>query len=177
MAELSTIARPYAKAAFERALDTKSLDSWQQALTTLAVVGEQPEIRALFKNPKVSSVQLVKLLLELSGSSGLEFANFIQLMADAGRLTALPEIAALFIQHRADYEQTAEVSVASAIALDKAQQTKLGQVLERKLGRKVRLNCSVDSSLLAGVVVRAQDLVIDGSLRGRLNSLADALHS
>lgn len=177
MAELTTIARPYAQAAFERALETKSLDSWQQALSRLEAVSQQAEVAALFKNPKVSQPQLIALLLELSGATGKEFENFLTLLATSNRLTALADIAELFVQYRADHEQTLEVSVTAAADLDKAQKSKLGQVLERRFGRKVRLNYSIDERLLAGIIVRADDQVIDGSLRGRLNSLADALHS
>lgn len=177
MAELTTIARPYAQAAFERALETRSLDSWQQSLTGLAAISQQTDLPVLFKNPKVSASELVKLLLELSGNSSQEFANFLTLLAGASRLNALAAIAELFIHYRAEHEQTLDVSVTSAVELDKTQKTKLGQVLERKFGRKVRLNYTTDSQLLAGVIVRADDQVIDGSLRGRLNSLADALHS
>ena len=98
-------------------------------------------------------------------------------MAENGRLTALPAVLEQFIQLRDAHEATAEVDVISASTLSDSQLTKISAAMEKRLSRKVKLNCKIDKSVMAGVVIRAGDLVIDGSVRGRLERLADVLQS
>jgi len=101
--------------------------------------------------------------------------NFIRLLADNGRLELLPEILTLFENHKAEYEKTVDVNLTSAVELTKQQLTELDNKLEGKLGRKVNINCEIDPKVMGGLIIRAGDLVIDASIRGKLDELADAL--
>jgi F-type H+-transporting ATPase subunit delta len=175
MAERITIARPYAKAVFKLAQSQKRLPQWSAALGLAASVVADPRVGALLNNPGVTAEQLVGLITEVGGARMDEQArNFIATLAANRRLGYLPEIAARYEQLRADAERSVEVTVTSAIELSEAQKTKYADVLAKRLGRDVHLNCRVDSSLLGGAVVRADDLVIDGSVRAGLTQLAAA---
>lgn len=175
MAERITIARPYAKAVFKLALSQKRLPQWSEALGLAASVVADPRIKALLSNPGISAEQLVGLVTEVGAARFDEQArNFIATLAANRRLGYLPEIAARYEQLRADAERTVEVTVTSAVELSAAQKTHYAEALAKRLGREVHLDCQVDSSLLGGAVVRADDLVIDGSVRAGLAQLAAA---
>ena len=178
MAERATIARPYAKAAFEYARDSKAFAGWSGALRTAAEIVLDPRVARLTKNPKWSAADLVTLITDVAGpklDAGMQ--NFVRVLAENRRLLLLPEIAAHYEALRAKVENTVDVEVVSAVALDAAQAEKLIAALSTRLRRSVRMRNSVDSTLLGGAVVRAGDLVIDGSLKGRLARLATALTS
>ena len=185
MAERITIARPYAKAVFRLALGQKRLPQWSAALAAAAAVVADPRVRALLGNPGISAAQLVALVTDIGGGSaggeGKGFdeqaRNFIATLAANKRLGFLPEIAARFEQLRADAERTVDVTVTSAVALSPEQQTRYTEAMRKRLDRDVRLHCEVDPSLLGGAVVRADDLVIDGSVRAGLTQLAAATAS
>ena len=120
--------------------------------------------------------ELVGFVLELCGAAGDEKArNFVQLLADNGRLLLLPQIAAQYAALRADVENTVDVTVTSALPLTAEQGAKLSDALTRRLRRTVRLNTTVDPSLIGGAVVRAGDFVVDGSLRGRIERLGNTM--
>jgi F-type H+-transporting ATPase subunit delta len=175
MAERLTIARPYAKAVFKLAQSQKRLAQWSEALGLAAGVVADPRVAALLDSPAVSPEQLAGLLTEICGASLDEQGrNFIATLAANRRLAYLPEIAARYEQLRADAERTVEVTVTSAIELSAAQKSRYAEALAKRLGREVRLSCRTDPSLLGGAVVRADDLVIDGSVRGGLTQLAAA---
>jgi F-type H+-transporting ATPase subunit delta len=152
MADKSTIARPYAKAAFEEARERGRLGPWSEALRTAAAVISDSRVEALVGNPRVTPEELAALVIGIAGP-GLdeEGRNFVRTLADNRRLPLLPEIATLF---------------------DDSQRGKLAAALERRLGRSVRLQCATDPALIGGAVLRAGDLMIDGSLRGRLERIA-----
>ena len=178
MAERLTIARPYAKAVFKLAHGQQRLPQWSKALGTAATVVADPRVGALLGNPAVSADQLVGLVTDICGASLDEQArNFIATLAANRRLGYLPEIAARYERLRADVERTVEVTVTSAVELSAAQKTHYTEALAKRLGREVRLNCQTDPSLLGGAVVRADDLVIDGSVRAGLTQLAAATAS
>ena len=178
MAERATIARPYAKAAFEYARDANALERWSQGLAVAAQVVADPRVAALTKNPKVTVADLVRLITELvDPKPDAALRNFVHVLAENHRLLLLPEIAAHYESLRSAVENTVDVDVASAVPLDTAQADKLKQALSTRLKRQVRMRTSVDSTLLGGAVVRAGDLVIDGSLKGRLERLATELGS
>jgi F-type H+-transporting ATPase subunit delta len=175
MAERITIARPYAKAVFELAHSQKRMPQWSAALGIAATVVADPRVGALLGNPAVSADQLVDLVTEVGGARLDEQArNLIAILAANRRLGYLPEIAARYAQLRADAERTVEVTVTSAVELSAAQKAHYADALAKRLGRKVRLSCQTDPSLLGGAVVRADDLVIDGSVRAGLTQLAAA---
>jgi F-type H+-transporting ATPase subunit delta len=176
MAELLTVARPYAKAAFEYARDHEALDSWSQALSFLSVAVADDVVRHRLSSPKLDSEQKVSLLVELIPEQQDEaLQRFLTVLADQGRLMALSSIADQFEHLRAEHEQRVEVNVTSAYELDSQQETKLANALKKRLNREISITTQVDKSLIGGVILRAGDTVIDGSVRGRLNRLSDAL--
>jgi F-type H+-transporting ATPase subunit delta len=176
MAERATIARPYAKAAFEYARDANAFSRWSQGLGLAAQIVADSRVASLTKSPEWSAADLAGLITEVAGpalDAGLR--NFVHVLAENHRLSLLPEIAAHYEVMRAAAENSIDVQVTSAVPLDAAQAAKLEQALSTRLKRKVRVQTSVDPTLLGGAVVRAGDLVIDGSLKGRLERLATEL--
>ena len=180
MAERVTIARPYAKAVFQLAQAQQRLPQWSAALRAAAAVVADARVRALLGNPGVTPAQLVELVTGIAGQDlgakafDAQAQNFIATLAANRRLGFLPEIAARYEQLRADAERTLEVTVTSAVALSGAQQQRYALALSARLGREVRLHCELDPGLLGGAIVRADDLVIDGSVRAGLSQLAAA---
>ncbi|MDQ7730489.1 F0F1 ATP synthase subunit delta [Halomonas sp. SpR8] len=176
MAELLTVARPYAKAAFEYARDHETLDSWSQALSFLSFAVADDVVRHRLNSPKLNSDQKVSLLVELIPEQQDDaLQRFLAVLADQGRLMALKPIADQFEHLRAEHEKRVEVSVTSAYKLTAAQKTKLASALKKRLNREISITTQVDKSLIGGVILRAGDTVIDGSVRGRLNRLSEAL--
>jgi F-type H+-transporting ATPase subunit delta len=176
MADNTTIARPYAKAAFAEARADSMLDAWSGALHTAASVVEDPRMHSLLGDPHVTTAQLSQLVLDIAGAGlGEHGRNFVQILAEAHRLNCLPEIATLFDDFKDDAEGITDITVTSAAPLDAKQQQSLSAALARRLRHEVRLHCFIDPELLGGAVVRAGDLVIDGSVRGRLERIAQEL--
>jgi len=178
MAELSTLARPYARAAFEYAREHDALAAWSEQLATAAAVSAAPKVAAVLDNPALTDTQQAQALWDVCGEAlGAEVRNFVAILAANKRLALLPEITAQFAQFKANQEKSVDVEVVSAFDLDDATRDKLAEVLGRKLEREVKVRTSTDRDLLGGVLIRAGDLVIDGSVRGRLNKLAEAMNS
>jgi F-type H+-transporting ATPase subunit delta len=178
VAERATIARPYAKAAFEYAREANAFAAWSQGLEVAAQIVADPSVAPLTKSPQWPAAKLVSLITDVAGAkldTGMQ--NFVRVLAENHRLLLLPEIAARYEVLRSAVENTADVDVISAVPLDAAQTAKLKQALSTRLKRQVRMQNSVDATLLGGAVVRAGDLVIDGSLKGRLERLATDLTS
>ncbi|WP_118987175.1 F0F1 ATP synthase subunit delta [Photorhabdus sp. CRCIA-P01] len=177
MSEFATVARPYAKAAFDFAVEKQSLEQWQNMLVFTAEVTRNEQVGELLSG-SLASETLANAFIAICGEQVDEHAqNFIRVMAENGRLLALPEVLQQFIQLRALLESTVDVEVISAAELSEQQLVKISAAMEKRLSRKVKLNCKIDKSVIAGVVVRAGDLVIDGSIRGRLDRLTDVLQS
>jgi len=176
MADKSTIARPYAKAAFEEARERRRLGPWSQALRTAAAVVSDSRVEELVGNPRVTPAELAALVSDTAGPQlDEEGRNFVRALADNRRLSLLPEISTLFDELKGEAEGVVDVTVTSAAPLDDSQRGKLAAALERRLGRSVRLQCATDPALIGGAVLRAGDMVIDGSLRGKLERIAYAL--
>src|SRR5688572_8425747 len=176
MAERTTTARPYAKAIFALARKGNTLAATSASLIRAAEVVADPRVHALLGSPHVTPAQLAELVAGVTGPGLDEYGrNFIALLAQNRRLGFLPEIAALFEQMKADVENAVEVEVTSATALSSDQESRYAAALQKKLGRSVRLRTKVDGSLLGGAVLKAGDLVIDGSIKGRLERLATEL--
>jgi F-type H+-transporting ATPase subunit delta len=176
MAERATIARPYAKAAFAHAEAAKDLAAWSKLLGAAAVAAADKRVARLIGNPHVTGDQLVELLVGVSKKAGGDAGrNFLRALAENRRLGLLPEIAAQFEKLRAEVEHVVDVEVIAARDIAAPQQKKLAAALKKRLGREVRMHTRVDETLLGGAIVRAGDLVIDGSLKGRLARLASAL--
>jgi F-type H+-transporting ATPase subunit delta len=177
MSEFITVARPYAKAAFDFAVENQSVERWQQMLAFTAVVTRNEQMAELLSGA-VAPETLSNTFIAVCGDELDEHGqNFIRVMAENGRLLVLPAVLQQFIELRAALESTVEVDVLSSSALSDTQQAKIIAAMEKRLSRKVKLNCKIDKSVLAGVIIRAGDLVIDGSVRGRLDRLADVLQS
>lgn len=173
MAEKVTIARPYAKAAFEYAREHNAFARWSELLATASAVVVDSNVEKFLSNPRVLPAQLVELIGGIAGEALDEHGkNFLNTLATNRRLGLLPEIAVMYETLRAEIEQIADVHVTSAVPLDASQRERLAAALKARLRREVRLHESVDASLIGGAVVRSGDLVIDGSLKARLDRLA-----
>jgi F-type H+-transporting ATPase subunit delta len=173
MADRLTIARPYARAAFEEARKQNSLGPWADGISAAAQVVRDPRVEVLLGNPHVTSEQLAQFVTGIAGSKlGETGANFVRTLAENHRLAYLPEIAEQFQTLKDTAEGMADVTVTSAASLDDSQRARIASALEKRLQRKVRLHCAVDPKLIGGAVLRAGDLVIDGSLRTRLERIA-----
>ncbi|MBT5487874.1 MAG: F0F1 ATP synthase subunit delta [Halieaceae bacterium] len=176
MIEPITLARPYARAAFEHARVAGELAQWQDALEQLAAVTRDHKVSVMLKSPSQTAQQRAENLAALIGDSlPASVVNLLMIMADNGRLSLLPEVAALFEQFKQAVESTVTVVVTSAYPLSDDETRVLSETMTSKLDRSVTLTSETDPSLLGGAIIRADDLVIDGSVRGRLDKLAGAL--
>jgi F-type H+-transporting ATPase subunit delta len=176
MAEILTIARPYAHAAFLFADSHQALKEWSGMLEFLAVVAADPEMTELIENPRLTETQLAELFIGI-GADRLDenCHNFIRLLAENRRLKLLPEIAALFEIQRRDAEKSIRAELITAFPVTAAQQAAVTAALKQRLGREIELECISDATLLGGAIIRAGDLVIDGSVRGKLERLGNSL--
>lgn len=177
MSDLTTIARPYAKAAFDFAVEKDQLDQWGQMLSFAAEVANNEQMTELLTS-SFSAEKMAEIFVAVCGDQvDANGQNLLKVMAENGRLTALPDVCEQFFILKKEHEKEVDVEVISASELSDEQLANIGSKLEVRLERKVKLNCSVDETLLGGVIIRAGDLVIDDSARGRLNRLSDALQS
>ena len=173
MTERATIARPYAKAAFAEARKTQRLAQWSDALQLTAAVSADERVKPLFGNPHVAAAQLVELMTGVGGQRiDPEVRRFLAVLAENGRLPYLPEIAQLYEKMRAEQERVLEVTLKSAVQLSAEQRERFTAALRKRFDRDIRLHTEVDTSLLGGAVLQADDLVIDGSVQGGLMQLA-----
>jgi ATP synthase F1 subcomplex delta subunit len=177
MAELTTLARPYAKAAFECARVNKDLQAWSEALTLAANVTANEKVATLLSSPGLTSQQKATAVVELCGDKLTDKQqNFVTVLAENSRLTLLPQVRELFELYKANQEKSVDVDIQSAFDIDSTIEASLAKALTIKLDREVSLKTSVDKSLLGGAVIRAGDTVIDGSVRGKLAKLAEAMN-
>jgi F-type H+-transporting ATPase subunit delta len=172
----TTIARPYAEAAFAVARETKALDAWSQALARLAAIAEDPQVAAQIGNPNLSEQRLLDLIFAVAGEGlDVRVQNLVRLLARNERLIVLPELARLFEERKTAAEGVRHIRIRSAYALSDAEQSRFASTLKSRFGSEVELSVEQDSSLIGGLEVRADDVVIDGSVRGRLQKLANEL--
>jgi len=171
MKNMTDIARPYARAAFEVALAKNDLDAWQAMLNSAADMMDDKRLTPLLAGSLLSKKQLLELFEVIAPLLNQERKNFIALLIENKRVLSLSDIAALFAIYRAQSEKTINVQVVSSKPLDNTYQDKLIKALTKRLQHKVVLQCEIDPTILGGVVVRAGDTVIDGSVRGKLNRL------
>lgn len=175
MSSALTLARPYARAAFELARNEQALASWSNWLGFAAQLAAREEVLDLIGNPRVQPAQQLALFLPEGVSADSGYGSFLALLVGNGRLAVLPQIATLFEEHRAEAEQTLLVHVRSAATIEPAQQEGLKAALARRFGRSIQLEIQIDEDLLGGAVIDAGDVVIDGSLRGKLGRLKTGL--
>lgn len=176
MAELSTLARPYAKAAFETAREAGDLQGWSDALTLLASVSLDDKLELVLSSPGLTGEQKAEVFIEVCGDALNEKQkNFVKVMAANKRLGLLAAVQELYELYKANMEKSVDVEIQTAFEISSELQLKIAQALATKLDREVSLHTSVDTSLLGGALIRAGDTVIDGSVKGRLAKLAEAM--
>lgn len=176
MADFSTLARPYAKAVFELARDAKAFAPWSEALDALAALVSDPGVARLIGHPALTRSELAQTLAQaLSGKLPADAVSLVRLLVENGRLAALPAIAEQFEQLRAEAEARVDVEITSAVEVPTAQQQQLADAVKKRLQREVAIRWSTDPELIAGALIRAGDLVIDGSVRGELDRLQTIL--
>lgn len=173
MSQALTLARPYARAAFSAAQDENALAKWSDALGFAAQVAADPRAASLLLNPQLTHAEAVSLL-SVDGA-GESFSRFLALLAENRRLAQLPEISGLYEQLKAEAERVVKATVTSAAALPAGELEVLKAALKKRFGREVELSTAVDASLIGGAVIDAGDVVIDGSLKGKLSRLQAAL--
>jgi F-type H+-transporting ATPase subunit delta len=175
MAELATIARPYAEAAFEVADRDGKLAAWADALARLAAVAADPKVLQLVGDPLVHADALHGVIAGAAGDLPAGVQNFLRVLIENGRVAALPEVRSHFEALKNAREGTVDAGIETAFPLDQAQTDALVAGLEARFKRKVRPHVSVDQELIGGVRVAVGDEVIDGSVRGQLAAMAAAL--
>jgi F-type H+-transporting ATPase subunit delta len=177
MSELTTIARPYAKAAFEFAVDKGAVESWNDMLFFAGEVAKNDQV-AQFLTGSASAEKQSEIVISVCAEQLNEYGqNLVKVMAENGRLTALPAVAQLFSAFKAEFDKEIDVDITSATTLAVTQQDSLVAALEKRFNRKVKLNCSVDETIVGGLIIKTGDTVIDGTVRGKLNRLATTLQS
>lgn len=183
MADSTTVARPYARAAFDVARESDALAAWSESLQAAGALFAGGELARYLGNPGLSAAKKLEFLAGLFENAGASLfaggdrngTNFIKLLLDYDRIDALPEIAEHFEVLKDAVENSIDVTVTSAAALSEKDRRQYVAALEKRFSRKVVLATKIDESLIGGAVIRAGDVVIDGSLRARLDSLANAL--
>lgn len=176
MSELATLARPYAAAVFRKAKESAATEKWSQLLTLFSTIVSDEAMSAVLGNPKISRQDLLAAILDLcQGHIDEEGANFLKLLIHNDRMSLLPTIANLFEAYKADDEGYVEVDVYTAYEFSEAAQHQFAATLERALSKKIHMNITLDKSLIGGVLVRAGDKVIDGSIRGQLQQMRKTL--
>lgn len=176
MSELSTAARPYAKAVFEMAQTENDLGGWSETLSLLSAVSLDDSMRQVLEAPAASRQSKSDVLVAVCGDKLSEKAkNLVKLMADNDRLSLLADVATQYESFKADSEGTVEAVVRTAMNLDESQQSRIAEALGKRLNRKVNVVCVIDETLLGGAIIQANDLVIDGSIKGKLDKLGQAL--
>ncbi|MCM2678121.1 F0F1 ATP synthase subunit delta [Echinimonas agarilytica] len=177
MSELTTVARPYAKAAFEYAVEHKALDKWSAMLSFAAEVAKNETVGTVLASGE-SPERVADLFIQVCGEQLDEFGqNLVKVMAENGRLLALPDVLVIYSQLVTEYQKKAEVDVESAVALTDAQQQQVSSAMSKRLAREVRLNCTVNPELVGGMIIKVDDLVIDNTVRGKLERMAEVLQS
>ncbi len=177
MSEVTTIARPYAKAAFDFAVEQKAVDSWLEMLVFAAEVSKDSTLQQVIHS-SIAPDQLAQLFIQICGEQLNVYGhNLIKVMAENGRLSVLPDVLVEFTALKAELDKEVEAVITSAAALSDAEKTKIQKSLENRYQRKVRLTCQLDPSLMAGLVIKIGDDIIDASVRSKLTRLAEALQS
>ncbi len=176
MAEITTIARPYAQAVFKLASEKQALSAWSDMLGLMAVVATDADMQRMIESPRMTSDKLAALFIDVCGDKlNTEAQNFIKVLADGGRMKALPEIYNLFQTLKSEAEGAIQAQLITAFPATDAQKQSVLEALKKRFGRDIELECKTDSSLVGGAVIRAGDMVIDGSVSGKLQKLAVAL--
>ena len=176
MSNLTTLARPYAKAAFELADADGATGSWNDMLVLASALVAEGSLQRLLNSPEVSGSQLVEILSDAAGEAfDSKFKDFLSVLAQNKRLPLLPEITNIYQRLREEADKLLRVKVVSAFELDESQASRLKAALARRFDREILLESEVDRSVIGGAVVYAGGEVIDGSLKDRLAKLSNSL--
>jgi F-type H+-transporting ATPase subunit delta len=175
MAERTTLARPYAEAVFRLASEAASLQRWGDVLGYYAIAVADKDLAFALGDPRLSGDQIDTLMASLMDDISEQEQALLGMLRENGKLQLLPEISSLFNELRASAEGTIDASVVSAFTLDEAQISNLAKMLKKELDRDVNITTSVDPSIIGGVIIRAGDTVIDGSVAGSLQNLTSYL--
>ena len=178
MAETTTLARPYARAAFEVAVQDNSLGVWSELLALAAALSAEAAVSSVLRDPSLSSEQIGDSFIGVCGDEvGGKGNNFIRLLAENKRLVLLPDIAELYEALKANQERSLDVKVTTAYKISSEIAERLAESLKTRLERQINMVTSVDQSLIGGAVIRAGDMVIDSSVRGKLTKLVESINS
>lgn len=176
MSELTTAARPYARAVFEMANEAGELTKWSETLGFMSAVISNEEVVALLSKPEMAKQAGADAFIKLcDGKLDDGSQNLVKMLAENNRLVLLPEMSTIYEVLKDEAEGSIEAQVTAAKKLTKAEEDSISQALKKRLGRDVKLKVSVDETLLGGAIIQAGDLVIDGSLRGRLSKMTSAM--
>lgn len=176
MAQAVTVARPYARAAFEAAQADNQVSAWLDVLTDLAQLVEQPQLQHYVNNPKVSAEDVLALFVDILGDRlNQQQQMFIQILCESRQVLLLPDIANLYTKAALSADSTITVNVCSALELSDAQKTKLNQALQKRLNQNVELHYQLDPEIIGGMIIRTDEWVMDGSVKGKLSQLKRTL--
>lgn len=176
MSSLTTLARPYAKAAFELAQGEQALARWDEMLSLASEIVEDAAMANLLESPDVSNAQAVAIIMEAAGEAfDSRFRDYVSVLSENARLSLLPQVTGLFRTLRDEAEKRLSVKVVSAVPLDEGQAGRMREALARRFDCEIELENEIDAGVIGGAVVYAGDQVIDGSLRGRLQKLSNSL--
>ena len=176
MSELTTAARPYARAVFEMAKESKTLADWSESLSFMGAIASNADVAALLETPKMAKQAGAEAFIQFCDNRLDDKAqNLVKTLAENNRIKLFPEISALFEALKDEEEGSIEAIVTTAKKLTKAEETSIAAALKKRLGREVKLNVSIDNALLGGAIIKAGDLVIDGSIQGRLSKMTVAM--
>ena len=176
MSELTTAARPYARAAFDYASSNDVADQWAEMLGFCAAVADDAMMIAALDQPSLNRQQSADLFNEVCADKLNEHGkNFIKLLAENDRISLLPDIAVLYHHYQAEAEGIVDAQLISALEVSDQQVQSISASLAKRLGKKISMTTSIDETLIGGAIIRAGDMVIDGSVRGRLEKLSNTL--
>ena len=178
MAELSTLARPYAKAAFQAAVDAGEVQAWSDMLVSTSNVVQEEKMGKVLSHPSLTGEQQAQTLIDVCGDKMHKAGqNLVSVLAENKRISLIPQILEQFEHLKAELEKAVDVEIISAFDVSDESKQKLTDALKAKLAKDVRVTTTVDSTLVGGAIIRAGDLVIDGTVRGKLTKLAEAMNS
>lgn len=177
MSELTTAARPYAKAVFELAQESGQLDKWSDQLAAAAAILSADGADELINSPRMTGAQKVEAIVEVAGDAMDEKgSNLLKALAENDRLILIPEISTVYETLKTEAQGSVDAELISAMDVSEDKQAAIVQALEKRLGREVKLVTKIDESLMGGAIIRAGDLVIDGSIQSRLSEMKAVLN-
>ena len=176
MADQTNLARPYAKAIFELAREQGDLAGWSDQLELLSIIAAESDTLSFISNPQASDQDIVDLVSSVAGDNlSSEAANLVRLLVRNGRVDVLPEISRAYVVLKDEAESIIEAQMTTASTIDDSQKQQFAEVLQKSLGRTVKLDFDVDEELIGGAVIRAGDWVVDGSVKAQLEQLVGAI--